>query len=50
MEAVFKDFKNTMFLFWVKGHSNNLYNERCDHLAVEASKNNDLLEDLGYEQ
>ena len=29
--------------------NNNLYNERCDRLAVEASKNNDLYEDLGYE-
>ena len=28
---------------------NSLYNERCDRLAVEASKNNDLFEDLGYE-
>ena len=42
---------NRMFdsFFWVKGHSNNLYNERCDRLAVEASKNKDLYEDLGYE-
>ena len=36
--------------FWVKGHSNNLYNEKCDYLAVEASKNNNLIEDAGYEQ
>ena len=21
---------------WVKGHSNNIYNERCDHLVAEA--------------
>ena len=41
--------KHNVSFFWVKGHSNNLYNERCDRLAVEASKNNDLYEDLGYE-
>ena len=41
--------KHNVSFFWVKGHSNNLYNERCDRLAVEASKNNDLFEDLGYE-
>ena len=41
--------KHNVSFFWVKGHSNNLYNEKCDRLAVEASKNNDLYEDLGYE-
>lgn len=34
---------------WVKGHSNNIENERCDQLAVEASKESDLLIDEGYE-
>jgi ribonuclease HI len=33
---------------WVKGHANNPYNERCDQLAVEASKSHVLLEDTGY--
>ena len=38
---------NTKFE-WVKGHSNHLQNERCDVLAVEASKKKTLQEDLGY--
>jgi len=33
---------------WVKGHAGNLYNERCDQLAVAASKQINLLEDEGY--
>jgi ribonuclease HI len=33
---------------WVKGHANNPYNERCDQLAVEASRKPVLLEDTGY--
>jgi len=33
---------------WVKGHAGNLYNERCDQLAVAASKQSNLLEDEGY--
>lgn len=35
---------------WVKGHNNHPMNERCDVLAVEASKNNRLLIDTGYEE
>lgn len=35
-------------LQWVKGHSNNVENNRCDFLAVEASKRPGLLDDLGY--
>ncbi len=35
---------------WIKGHSNNKENERCDHLAVQASKNESLLVDHGYQQ
>ncbi|MFC2137054.1 ribonuclease HI [Bacteroidota bacterium] len=34
---------------WVKGHDNNIENERCDKLAVEASKLPYLLIDEGYE-
>ncbi len=34
---------------WIKGHANNIENERCDHLAVEASKQPGLLEDEGYQ-
>lgn len=35
---------------WVKGHAGNLYNERCDTLAVEAAEGNNLLVDEGYEK
>jgi len=40
--------KHQVNFVWVKGHANNLYNERCDQLAVEASKSSVLLEDTGY--
>jgi ribonuclease HI len=35
---------------WIRGHSNNQDNERCDQLAVQASLQNYLLEDTGYQQ
>lgn len=35
---------------WVKGHSTNKENNRCDALAVEASKWPDKKEDTGYVQ
>lgn len=34
---------------WVKGHAGNIKNERCDVLAVEASKNSNLSIDENYE-
>lgn len=34
---------------WIKGHNNHPMNERCDFLAVEASKKNNLLIDEWYE-
>lgn len=34
---------------WVKGHAGNLYNERCDELAVKAAEGSNLLIDEGYE-
>jgi ribonuclease HI len=34
-------------IVWIKGHANNIENEVCDRLAVEASKGT-LLEDTGY--
>ena len=34
---------------WVKGHANNVENNRCDELAVEAYKQAHLKHDLGYE-
>ena len=44
---VFK--KHNVRFVWVKGHANNLLNERCDELAVNASFNMDLKEDAGYQ-
>lgn len=35
--------------FWVKGHNNHPQNERCDALAVAASKKPNLPADVGYE-
>ena len=34
---------------WVKGHSGNEFNERCDKLAVAAAQKSDLPPDEGYE-
>lgn len=34
---------------WIKGHNNHPQNERCDFLAVEASKQPRLLIDEGFE-
>jgi len=39
----------TVELIWVKGHADIPENERCDELAVEASKMPNLQEDEGYE-
>lgn len=36
-------------LQWVKGHAGNPNNERCDELAVYASKQPNLPADVGYE-
>lgn len=33
---------------WIKGHADNVENERCDRLAVAAYKNEKLDEDTGY--
>jgi ribonuclease HI len=33
---------------WVRGHNNNVENECCDRLAVEASQSRDLLVDEGF--
>ena len=42
-------YKNHRVRFvWVKGHNNNILNERCDQLAVEASMQPRLKEDEGY--
>ena len=34
---------------WVKGHAENLMNNRCDELATEAADGKHLLVDTGYE-
>lgn len=34
---------------WVKGHANNPFNNRCDELAVAASKSGKLLHDAVFE-
>ena len=34
---------------WVKGHSSNKFNNRCDELAVQARSNNAINIDNGYE-
>ncbi|NEP83761.1 MAG: ribonuclease HI [Okeania sp. SIO3B3] len=33
---------------WVRGHSGNIENERCDKLAVQASQQSNLPPDSGY--
>lgn len=41
--------KHKVKFVWVKGHANNPLNERCDELAVAASMQNNLKEDIGYQ-
>jgi ribonuclease HI len=41
--------KHKVKLVWVKGHASNAGNNRCDELAVAASKSGDLMVDAGYE-
>jgi len=40
--------KHNVRFIWIKGHSNNIENERCDRLAVEAYAGTNLREDSGY--
>lgn len=40
--------KHKVKFYWVKGHNNNPENERCDALAVKASKSKFLKTDEGY--
>lgn len=42
--------KHNVSISWVEGHANITENERCDELAVQASKQNNLSVDKGYEQ
>ena len=50
---LWKDFipvyrRHSVKFVWIKGHANNVENERCDRLAVAAASSCDLLEDVGY--
>lgn len=40
--------KHTVKFNWVRGHAGNTENERCDQLAVEASKQPNLKPDPGF--
>ena len=42
--------KHNVTFSWVKGHANNIENERCDALAVNASENPVLEKDVWYEK
>ena len=41
--------KNNIRFVWVRGHADNVYNNRCDELATAAADGKDLLVDEGYE-
>lgn len=45
--AIYK--KHKVKFVWVKGHANIPENERCDELAVAASRMPNLKDDLGYQ-
>lgn len=40
--------KHNVKFIWVKGHADNVENERCDFLARQAIANNQLIKDIGY--
>ncbi|RKS55307.1 ribonuclease HI [Gillisia mitskevichiae] len=40
--------KHKVDFHWIRGHNNHVQNERCDTLAVEASKQKRLLIDEGF--
>jgi ribonuclease HI len=42
--------KHQVKFIWVKGHSNNIENNRCDVLAVSAAESTSLEKDLWYEK
>ena len=41
--------KHQIKFIWVKGHAENIYNNRCDELATAAADGKGLLIDEGYE-
>lgn len=42
--------KHKVRFVWVKGHADNIENNRCDQLAVEAASGRNLPADEGYER
>ena len=40
--------KNTIRFVWVRGHADNVYNNRCDELATMAADGGNLLVDEGF--
>ena len=42
--------KHELSFHWVKGHSNNIYNNKCDKLAVNAYGGNVFVKDKEYEE
>lgn len=42
--------KHKIKFHWIKGHNDHPQNERCDKLAVQAAKKEDLLIDEGFEK
>ena len=42
--------KHHIRFVWVKGHADNIYNNRCDQLATQAADGKNLLIDEGYER
>ena len=46
--ALAKDF--TINIFWVKGHADNEFNNRCDELATAAADGKNLEADVEYER
>ncbi len=42
--------KHSISFVWVKGHNNNVENERCDELAVGAAEGEGLKNDVWYEK
>ena len=41
---------HTIQFKWVKGHSSNVLNNRCDQLATQSADGKDLIPDVGYEK
>lgn len=41
--------KHQVSFIWIKGHANNIENEHCDRLAVEAAMGKQLSDDTGYQ-